>query len=173
MIDQQLEKKESSSYFHLSLIVSISLFFLDQLTKYLTFVYLPPLFSYPYSYPYGGIGVFKNFFGIEFSLNHLSNSGAAWGLLGEYQIPLLLFRILLIMALLYYFFKLSRLSLLQLPLALIISGAVGNVCDYFLYGHVIDMFHFVLWGYDFPIFNVADSAICIGIGLAILFSWLE
>jgi len=158
-------------YFYIALLMGLSVLILDQVTKYLTYVYLPPVFRYDYSYPYGGIGVFKDFGGIEFSLNHMANFGAAWGILGDYQIPLLVLRIILIFALLVYFSKLSRLSLLQLPVALIISGAIGNVIDYFFYGHVIDMFHFILWGYDFPIFNVADMAITTGIGLMFFFSW--
>ena len=42
-------------------------------------------------------------------------------------------------------------------------GALCNILDYFFYGHVIDMLHFVFWGYDYPVFNVADSFICIGV----------
>lgn len=54
-------------------------------------------------------------------------------------------------------------------LALIMGGAIGNVIDRVLYGHVIDFldFHLNSWGH-FPAFNVADSAICIGAGLFIL-----
>lgn len=54
-------------------------------------------------------------------------------------------------------------------LALIMGGAIGNVVDRVLYGHVIDFldFHLNSWGH-FPAFNVADSAICIGAGLFIL-----
>lgn len=54
-------------------------------------------------------------------------------------------------------------------LALILGGALGNVIDRLLYGHVIDFldFHWAGWGH-FPAFNVADSAICVGAGLFIL-----
>jgi len=52
---------------------------------------------------------------------------------------------------------------LYFPFALILTGAVGNVLDYFVYGHVIDMLHFVLWTYDFPVFNIADSLITLGV----------
>jgi len=51
----------------------------------------------------------------------------------------------------------------QVPLTMIIAGAVGNVVDSFVYGHVIDMVHFVFWGYSFPVFNVADSCIFLGV----------
>jgi signal peptidase II len=157
---------------HLVLLIGFSVLILDQMTKFFTYKYLPLLESHYYSYPYGGIGVFKEFLGIEFSLNYMANKGAAWGVLGDYQIPLLILRVGLIFGLLVYFFKNKTPSILQIPLVLIIAGAVGNVLDYFIYGHVIDMFHFVLWGYDFPVFNVADSAISIGIGLLFLLSWI-
>ncbi|MBU6446833.1 MAG: signal peptidase II, partial [Verrucomicrobia bacterium] len=49
------------------------------------------------------------------------------------------------------------------PIWLVVTGAIGNVLDYCLYGHVIDFIHFTFWGYSFPIFNVADSCITIGI----------
>lgn len=51
-------------------------------------------------------------------------------------------------------------------LALILGGAVGNVIDRILYGHVIDFLDFYIRNWHWPAFNVADSAICIG---AVLF----
>ena len=54
-------------------------------------------------------------------------------------------------------------------LALIMGGAIGNVIDRLVYGHVIDFLDFHWRGLGhFPAFNVADSAICIGAGLFIL-----
>ena len=54
-------------------------------------------------------------------------------------------------------------------LSLILGGAVGNVIDRLLYGHVVDFldFHLSAFGH-FPAFNIADSAICVGAGLFIL-----
>ena len=53
-------------------------------------------------------------------------------------------------------------------LALILGGAVGNVIDRILYGHVIDFLDFHVGGWHWPAFNVADSAICIGAVLFVL-----
>lgn len=53
-------------------------------------------------------------------------------------------------------------------LALILGGAIGNVIDRMMYGHVIDFLDFHLAGWHFPAFNVADSAICIGAALFIV-----
>lgn len=148
------------------LAVSLAAFILllDLVSKFFIQAYLPLNYSQSYFYPYGGIGIFKNFLGIEFSINHATNKGAAWGMFSEFQIPLLIFRILFVIALCFYSLFLNKKKNQLIPLLLIVSGAIGNICDYFLYGHVIDMFHFLLWGYDYPVFNIADTAIFIGIG---------
>jgi len=57
--------------------------------------------------------------------------------------------------------------------ALILGGAIGNMIDRLLHGHVIDFIHFHWKGGDFPAFNVADSAISVGAGLLILDALLE
>lgn len=147
---------------------------LDIITKYWVHTHLPLMTSYYPHYPYGGIGIFKNFIGIEFSISHLTNRGAAWGTLGEYQVYLLALRILLIIGMIAYLLWFNKHKSREIPLSLIIAGALGNVLDYFLYGHVVDMLHFVLWGYDFPVFNVADSAVTIGIlWLMVISPWQE
>lgn len=145
----------------------------DIVSKYFTHTYLPVMNRSWLWFPYGGIPVFKNFFGVEFSISHQVNRGAAWGALSEYQIPLLYLRITLITLLVLYAFFFNKHHNRRIPIALIIAGALGNVVDYFLYGHVVDMFHFVLWGYDFPVFNLADSAIFIGISSLMILSFLE
>lgn len=125
----------------------------------------------PWSYPYGGIPVFQDFGGIQFSLVHTINKGAAWGVFSDYQWVLLGVRIVLIGALTAYIFYCS--AIYVLPLSLILAGALGNVIDTFLYGHVIDMFKFVLWGYHYPVFNIADMAITCGIAWLFVVSWYE
>ncbi|MBA3957295.1 MAG: signal peptidase II [Parachlamydiaceae bacterium] len=144
----------------------------DLLTKYWVQSHLHPT-GYSRGYPYGGIPVFHNFFGIEFSINHETNRGAAWGMLANWQAYLVFFRIALIIGLLCYFFFFNKRRTWDIPLILITAGALGNIVDYFIYGHVIDMFHFVLWGYDYPVFNVADSAIFIGIAWLFILSFIE
>lgn len=146
---------------------------LDQATKALVYAYLPVISSSLYWYPYGGIGIFQNFAGIEFSINHWTNTGAAWGYFGDYQLLLIFLRVALIAGLMIYLLFYNTHRSWRLPLILIIAGAVGNVIDYFVYGHVVDMLHFVFWGYDFPVFNVADSAISMGIASLFILSFFE
>ncbi len=121
-------------------------------------------------YPYGGIAVFQNFLGIDFSLNYVSNKGAAWGVLAGFQKYLLYVRFLIMGGILAYLFtkKLSFFS--RFSLAFILTGAIGNVIDFFLYGHVVDMFLFSFWGYLFPVFNIADSSIFCGVALLLVHS---
>lgn len=151
--------------------VVVSVFLLDVVSKLLTVKFLNPLGGNDFWYPYGGIGVFKNFFGVDFALVYATNEGAAWSLFSEYQNVLLFVRIVLIFGMVIYAVAYNRNPAYDIPLALIITGAACNVLDYFVYGHVIDMFKFVLWQYHYPIFNVADSAICIGVFLFLLVSW--
>lgn len=152
--------------------IGIFVLVLDMASKYLTQSHLP-LMQYHWHYPYGGIGVFKDFFGIEFSISHQINRGAAWGAFSDFQVPLLYLRIVLILGLVVYAVGFNKRPSWNIPLALIVTGAAGNVLDYFIYGHVVDMLHFVLWGYDFPVFNIADSAIFIGISWLLLISGCE
>jgi signal peptidase II len=158
--------KRNSIAFYLCLLVLI----LDISSKLLVQSYIPIVWHHSW-YPYGGIGVFKDFFGIQFSIVHSTNRGAAWGVFAEWQDYLLYLRLALITGLLIYLFFFNKKRAYVIPLTLIVSGAIGNVLDYFLYGQVIDMLHFVLWGYVYPTFNVADSAIFIGIVWMLWLSW--
>jgi len=53
---------------------------------------------------------------------------------------------------------------------LILGGAVGNLIDRFLHGHVIDFLDLYAGRYHWPAFNIADSSICVGVALLVLFS---
>lgn len=57
---------------------------------------------------------------------------------------------------------------LALGLGLVIGGAIGNVIDRFLYGAVVDFFHFHGFGYSWYVFNVADAAIVLGVGAILI-----
>ena len=105
--------------------------------------------------------------GIDFSIVHATNTGAAWGAFSSLSTYLLIFRIGVIGALAVYllFFKPRH----PFAFLLILAGATGNVIDTFLYGHVIDMFYFKFWSYSYPVFNIADASIFLGV-LILLFT---
>ncbi len=132
---------------------------LDLLTKLIALHFIPPLSYAPY--PFGGIPVFS-FGGITFSLNYIVNTGAAWGVFAGFSGWLFILRTSIILFLLFFVPK-------KFPTWLVVTGALGNVIDYCLYGHVIDFFHFTFWGYSFPIFNLADSCITLGVLTLLLY----
>lgn len=147
---------------YIGLLLGAFILLLDLVTKFLVHHALP-LMHYGLWYPYGGIGVFKDFFGIEFSIVHTVNKGAAWGAFPAYQQYLLYLRIALVVGMLVYLFFMNKSKEREIPLIMVIAGAIGNILDYFFYGHVVDMMHFVFWGYSYPVFNVADMSITLGI----------
>ena len=62
---------------------------------------------------------------------------------------------------------------LSLAFALIIGGAIGNLVDRLLYGHVIDFLDVYYGTWHWPTFNIADSAITLGAGLLLMDAWVE
>lgn len=64
--------------------------------------------------------------------------------------------------------RLQRLPLLAAGLALVLGGAIGNLVDRLLLGHVVDFIQVLIYGWPFPSFNVADAAISVGAGLLIV-----
>lgn len=142
-------------HFRLCLFVIAFVIVSDFITKRLVVDYLP-------LYTSQEIVLIKNFFGIQCAITHAINTGAAWGSFDQFPHVLLALRLILISMLIGYLYLNKLQKRYLIPLVLIIGGAIGNVIDFFLYGHVIDMIHCIFWGYDYPVFNIADSAICIG-----------
>ena len=110
-----------------------------------------------------------------FALTYIRNSGSAFGLLAGSNPAVLriFFPAITVLAVVLLVWYLSRLPASQ-PLTLwgvclVIGGAVGNGIDRFRIGQVIDFLD-VHWYdvYHWPTFNVADSAICVGVGLLVL-----
>lgn len=144
------------------------LFIADQATKWWAQDSLPHISLYPPKYPYGGISIFYDFLGVNFSLVFATNKGAAWGLFSSYPYLLLAFRSFFVSVLAAYFFLGKIPPPYRWGSLLLFSGAFSNIFDVFWYGSVIDMLKFDLWGYEYPVFNLADAAIFIGISLIIL-----
>ncbi len=154
--------------------MGVVLFAADALLKAYVCFYIPSMHLSQPLYPYGGIGVFRDWHGIDFSITHVMNKGAAWGMFSGIQEYLLYARVLIIGGLLSYLLFVKTTGYRKCCLTMIAAGALGNVIDTFVYGHVIDMFYFIFWGYSFPVFNLADSAIFTGIVLLLTESlWLK
>lgn len=103
-------------------------------------------------------------------LIHRTNTGAAWSMFADRPLVLTLFASCVALGLTVWSLRLKADELmLRIPLGMILGGALGNLIDRYRLGHVIDFID-AHWDdvYHFPTFNVADSAICIGMGLLIL-----
>lgn len=144
-------------------LLALCLFLLDASTKYWAEYHLIGVqYASPF-YPYGGIGVFKNFLGIDFCVTLVNNRGGAWGVFSSYPTILLSVRIGIVLVLAIYMVFVNKLRKRTVPFLLILVGAVANIVDFFVYGVVVDMFHFVFWNYSYPVFNVADMLIFFGV----------
>ena len=133
----------------------------DQLTKWLVLRGVDPAQPIP---------VVDGFFQIV----NWRNTGAAWGIFRDYNLVLAIVSALTVLAL-YIFrhtFGVQRTGP-ALALGLIAGGIVGNVIDRIRLGSVVDFLDFYVARYNWhwPAFNVADSAICIGVVLYIIVSW--
>jgi len=145
----------------------------DFVSKGMINFYLQPSEVAQPFFPFGGISVFQNLLGIDFCIHHVTNRGAAWGIGSGLQDLLLIIRIAVIMGLVVYLCLSSKAKEVRYPLAMIIAGGLGNIIDYFIYGHVIDMFHLFFWGYSYPVFNIADTSIFLGIVWLLFHSFIR
>ena len=106
-----------------------------------------------------------------FNITHILNPGGAFGFMANKSPFLrnLLFILLssLAVCLIFYLYKNTpkKYSLLSTCFALILGGALGNLIDRIRFGKVVDFLDFYIGSYHWPAFNVADSAITVGIGI--------
>lgn len=108
-----------------------------------------------------------------FSLVKVGNSGAAWGMFSGQRWLLLAISILFFIGVIFFFRSLTEgWRERYYAAALILGGILGNSVDrIWRGGFVVDFLDFYINKYHWPAFNVADSAICIGVGIFILSSW--
>ena len=141
--------------------VSAVVVVLDQITKALTRSYLDL---------YDSVPVITNFF----HLTYVTNDGMAFGLNfpGGRFVFLIVSIILTVVIFMYLWIEKNNHILMRLSLALILAGAVGNLIDRLLFGYVVDFFDFMIGDYHWYIFNVADSAVSIGMILFLYFSFI-
>jgi signal peptidase II len=148
------------SYRVFVLTAAISLL-LDQLSK----IYIDRTFELFQSLP-----VIENFFHITY----LRNPGAAFGILADNSIRLPFFISISVIASLGILWYLRRVRAddrwQQLALGLIFSGALGNLIDRVRLGEVIDFLDVHWYRHHWPAFNLADSGICVGVGIILLCS---
>ena len=109
-----------------------------------------------------------------FSIYYIENTGAAFSILGNKTIFLVLIGILCLIFLKRYIESLKEISTLKIiSLGIMLGGIFGNLFDRLLYKVVIDYLSFDIFGYSFPVFNLADIGITIGSLLLIICLFLE
>ena len=105
-----------------------------------------------------------------FSITSHRNRGAAWGILQDSRLFFLAVTVLFLAILFYYMYNqkntLTKFDILTF--SLIMGGAIGNFIDRLIRHEVVDFLDFRIFSYDFPIFNIADSSLTIGVILIII-----
>lgn len=95
------------------------------------------------------------------ALTNLRNNGAAWSILEGQQWFFSLVTVVALAVILYLFYRWRHNPRLLLPLSFVLAGAVGNFIDRIQHGYVVDMFETLF--VNFPVFNVADCCLTIGV----------
>lgn len=108
-----------------------------------------------------------------FSLTYVQNTGAAWSMLQGNMIFFYLITMVAIVVMITFYRSQESTNLSRLGIVLMLGGTLGNFLDRIRLQYVVDFFDFIIFGYDFPIFNVADIFLCIGVGVLILSFLLE
>ncbi len=145
----------------LALSIGLAVVLLDQFTKQ----WIRSVFVYGESHP-----VIEGFF----NLVYVRNDGAAWNILSGHGLVLILISVAVLALLVIY-----RRSFLQeqfshkILMGLMLGGIAGNLIDRIRFGWVTDFLDFQFGTYHYPSFNVADSAICIAVGLYIITNLLQ
>jgi|ERR1051325_6523347 signal peptidase II len=145
-------------------LLALGVYALDQLTKLSVLKYL-------------GYAEEKEIMPGFFRFVHWHNTGAAWSMFHGYNKLLAMVAIaaLAVLFLTRHHFDIHRVGG-QISLGLIFGGIAGNLTDRLRVGHVVDFLYFYVnrrggGEAGFPAFNVADSAICVGVGLLFILSW--
>jgi len=146
------------------LLVSTVSLVLDQLSK----AYIDRTFNL-----YQSLVVIENFFNITY----VRNQGAAFGIFSDSSLRIPFFISIAVVASVIILWIIHRLNdeqkLFGFGLSLIFSGAIGNLIDRIRFGEVIDFIDVHWYQHHWPAFNVADSAISVGVALLLLDMWRD
>lgn len=121
---------------------------IDQLTKLIACLYLK------------NIEIIPNFL----NLTYVENTGGAWGILDNNRIVLVGVSVITLLIINKYINSevvISKLS--SISYGLLLGGIFGNLFDRIFRGFVVDFLNFTIFSYNFPVFNIADSLIILGV----------
>lgn len=137
------------------LIIAIVALALDQISKVITGMFLTLNQS---------IKVIPNFF----YLTLVHNEGAAWGLFSNTKFIIAIGTIIALILIYHFIYCFKQNKRNTLAFGLLIGGLGGNLIDRVLFGYVRDFLDFYIFNYDYPVFNIADICIVIGVILLII-----
>lgn len=102
------------------------------------------------------------------------NKGAAWGILQDQMVFFYVITIIVIVGIVYYLHKYVKDHLFQgIAIAFVLGGAIGNFIDRLIRKEVVDFIDVMIFNYDYPIFNLADSFLVIGVILIFIATIIE
>ena len=145
---------------YLYYLIAVLIIMIDQFTKWLVVKYMTLGESIP---------VIEN---VLYITSH-RNRGAAWGILQGQMWFFYIVTTVVIIGVVYYIKKYSTDKLTGISLGLILGGAIGNFIDRIFRNEVVDFVHTYIFSYSFPVFNVADASLCIGVGLLVIAMFME
>jgi signal peptidase II len=142
-------------------LIALAVIFIDQVTKWMIVKEM---------YYGQSITVIENFLYIT---SH-RNRGAAWGILQGQMWFFYLITVVVVVGLIIYIQKLKKQDKwFGIALALMLGGAIGNFIDRVVRKEVVDFVNTYIFTYDFPIFNVADSALVVGVIIMFIMTLFE
>lgn len=145
--------------------VALAVLLADQISKAMVVAFLDP---YEVWAPFEVLSPY-------FTIVHVTNTGAAFGILPEGGTFFMIVALIVVVIIIYFYRQLpEKFWLVRVALGLQLGGALGNLMDRVRLGYVIDFLDFKLSpALGWPVFNVADSGIVIGVGLLLLLMWRE
>ncbi|MCU7558031.1 signal peptidase II [Macrococcus capreoli] len=139
--------------YNLTMMSILAIFFIamDQLTKYIIVKTM-------------NVGDSVPVIGDILEITSHRNHGAAWGMLQNQMTFFYIITVVVLLAIAFFYYKEAAFNpVMQLGLTLIFAGAIGNFIDRIMRGNVVDFIDTKIINYDFPIFNIADSCLTIGV----------
>ena len=134
-------------------LIALIVLFIDLVSKYLAYVFLQVPFN-----------IIPN----VFRLSYATNTGAAWSMFSNHTYLLNIVSIVILVFIFMYNKSFKNNIRNNIAFGLIYGGILGNLFNRLFNSYVIDFIDFTIFGYDYPIFNIADSAVVIGIILLII-----
>ncbi|MCI9280672.1 MAG: signal peptidase II [Bacilli bacterium] len=136
-------------------VIAIFILLFDQLSKSLIEIYFKLNESFV---------IVKDFFSITVA----HNTGGAWSILNNHSYLFIIFSVVALIVLIRFMFQFKNNLRNNIAFACTVAGIMSNLADRLFLGYVRDFLDFKVLGYDYPIFNIADIAIVVGVLLLIV-----